>query len=1421
MRIVVVVAARRVAVDADEVATVGNFLDSLAVALNIEQPPTSVWVERTGERLHREWSLGDCDLRHGDTLSLTSISTTRRPILRFGVDAGPDGGALTDLGVGDTVVGRGGESQIKLTDQEVSREHLTITVEGTNGTARLRDMGSSNGTWVDRVRVTDVTVAPGQPFELGDDSRAELLTVGQPSAVRARNGVAIFNRAPRLLAEPRVEPLDVRPPPERSGSNRLPMATAAIPLVGAGVLFGVTGNSTTLLMAGLSPLMAVGSWFESKRSRSGDFKTQSARFVSQLGQALDRVAEQANRHRSWLLSTHPGPAAISAYVRDDDQRLWQRRPADPDFLSVRLGVAEHYVPVDLSLPPGGDQQLRDDAEKVLNDRSRFAAAPVTLSLGQAGGMGVCGPQRQAVMRWIVAQVAANHSPIDVKLLILTGNQAAWQWATWLPHNSDDVPVVPRDLAEARKALSVLKNRPGERNSQRVDPTYVVLLDDPPLLPFAEVADLVEGGVRNGITFVASAALPHQLPGAAKAIVDTERKHLDLEGRSVEIASIETFNSDAGLTLARGLAGLKDAAQAEADAGLPTRLTLPDLLGVDVFEPDAIVSRWQASEPGVSAVLGSAATGPIRLQLSGDTSHALVGGTTGSGKSELLQTLVASIAIEHAPTDVAMVLVDYKGGAAFKDCVDLPHVVGFVTDLDGLLVHRALTSLRAEIHRRERIIKSAHVQSLDEMVTLGLPDRPPYLLLVVDEFATLAKELPAFVEGVLDIAQRGRSLGVHLVLATQRPAGSINDAIRTNVPVRIALRLNDDADSDDVIDSPVAARIRRGLPGRGFIRRSHTELEEFQAAYVGATTREAGGVAHVAITLLDNATAGEQVTAPSRSTPVAASAGSTTKVAYDLRRIVDAVAAATLIVGDAPPVRPWLPPLPAVLKLVDLAPAPDGSALLGLLDEPEQQRQSPLLFDLERDGSLLVVGAPGSGKTTVLRTAAVSLSATHSVEQLWLYGLDFGTGGLSTIADLPHTGSVIPGTDIERVERLLDWLRAQVDARQRQFATTGAATLSEYQRSGGTDAPRIVVLLDNLAGFRAAFDDVENGRLVGDLPRLITDGRATGVHVIVTADRRGTITSPLLQVLGARVILRLSDPDEYGLLGLDARLAPQAKLVAGAGFVGGTRLAQIAVAGTETQGDAQSRAVSAHGTALHAIALHAATAAVSTVPTRIDRLESMVRRASVATAMPSQSALASNLGVSGLTLGSAWSEAADGHLLIAGPVRSGRSTALRAWCDGAQGDIAGRWLFAPRRSSATNARWDRVVGRADLDEAATELDELIKATSTGIWLVGVDDADELSDSRTDEVLAALARWSRDGQAWFACASEVTPARRGFRGLMSEIKRERHVLLLDPDPTTDGDLAGVRLPRRTSQVPSPPGRGYLCRSGRVEPIQIYVD
>ena len=591
-----------------------------------------------------------------------------------------------------------------------------------------------------------------------------------------------------------------------------------------------------------------------------------------------------------------------------------------------------------------------------------------------------------------------------------------------------------------------------------------------------------------------------------------------------------------------------------------------------------------------------------------------------------------------------------------------------------------------------------------------------MLIVVDEFAALAKEVPEFVDGVVDVALRGRSLGLHLVLATQRPAGVITGQIRANTNLRIALRMAADDESVDVVGSPVAANIERRLPGRAVARIGPQELVPFQSAYVGGHTLPDVQAPTVRLRLFgfdhDSAVAEERRVVVPPDHP------------SDLQRLVVAHRGAFGLLGAPAPRRPWLPSLAHSYSL-GLLPASrsDSSILLGVNDLPARQIQSLASFRPDADGGLIILGTGGAGKTVALRTVAVSagLVAEASGEPVEVHALDFAGRGLDVLEDLPHVGSVISGDDTERVTRLLRTLRERIDRRVVEFAAVRASSLPEFRRNhpGGGDTARVLVLLDSYPGFQAVHEKIEAGRWLDLFTRLVADGRQVGVHFVITADRRSSVPMSIVSAIPRKLVLRLANDDEYMNAGEPVGILSQHS-APGRGMMDGIEV-QIAVLGGSANGERQAEEIARLGRRLRANGVAAAP--------RVGTLPIELRRSSLAVpSTPERLVFAigdDDLAPRALPLDA-------GHAIVAGPPRSGRTSALATLAQA--GVAAGLALFHvhARPTPLAHAPFWAKVARGP-DDGARLIRRLAQvAPKLGRRaLIVCDDFHELCDTDADD------------------------------------------------------------------------------------------
>jgi DNA segregation ATPase FtsK/SpoIIIE, S-DNA-T family len=1029
-------------------ATIGD----IAAALGL--PRRAIDVD--GRVVDGSVAVGDAGLRRGSVLGSLGDAAAAPAVAVLRSIAGVDAGSSAALVPGRHVLGRTAGADVHCRDPRVAPFAAVVDVAA-DGAVAITPMAPGL-----------VAVAPGRwrlgggVFEVTAPRRARLVPTGPG---RPGEWTVPVARPPRPASPPR--PGGARPP---AAADTVPapipvsgLVTALLTLAGGVVAAVAFGQPGFLLLGGTGALVAVGAWIAQRRRGRRAAKSARRRARADRERFEADIARHRDEAAAWLRARAVELPDAAARATTHDARLWERRRSHDDAFEVVLGRGN--VPWAVAVDTGAVEVGLEDV-------------PVTIRLEPGVVVGVIGPMdaARAVARALVVQLGVTMGPADLGVSVVADDApTAWAWTAWLPHAvdlSEPAPDRPRlVVVDAVDALAT-----------RTSPVRVAL---------ASSAGVVVGSRSES------------LPACCTHLVEVDG---DARGRLVDLGTGAVVDNvlGAGVSVAtataaaRALARFDDPELARPDARLPARVDLLDLLGSDALDPVSVVSRWQRSDAAVRAPLAVAADGVVEIGLVEHGPHALLAGTTGAGKSELLRTLVAALAVRASPADVTFVLVDYKGGSAFDACAGLPHVVGVVTDLDERLAERALRSLRAELRRRERLLRAAGAVDIDAYRAAGAAEPMPRLVVVVDEFAGLATELPDFLASLVGVAQRGRSLGVHLVLATQRPAGVVSDDIRANTNLRIALRVQDGSDSVDVIGTDDAARLARHRPGRAMVRLGAGELVPVQIASVGSPVATSDGPAVV-------------VTAVGATLPPTTASGPST-----LDRLVAAVHQAADMAGLASPRRPWLDPLPAELDLDDLPPG-----TVALADDPDEPAQPAVEWD-RSGGHLLLYGAPGSGTTTALISIALAITGHTAPEVLHVYAVDMGAAGLQPVAGLPHCGGVLRATERERLVRLVRRLRCELDRRRSAARILG---------------PDIVLFVDGLEALRARFDDPAGYEVLDALDAVIQDGPDIGIRMVATADRAGAVPVALLAAVGDRWIFRLADPADARSFGLaPARVA---------------------------------------------------------------------------------------------------------------------------------------------------------------------------------------------------------------------------------------------------------------------------------------------
>lgn len=1434
---------------ADADATVGEVADALAARDPLRPAPadsgstlTVIGADRT--TLDPGLALTDSGIRSGVRIAISPASVryphqAAQPVAVITVINGPDRGQRLPLGAGNHTVGRSTDCDLRLTDTLVSRRHLRVFLAP--GSAEILDLGSANGLLLSEEPVARSSWHPGERLRLGDTVLGIEFTM--QAGGEARAATPEFNRSPVVTASYPGETLACPELPEIQHHQRFPVLSMLAPIALGGALYALTRSVASLLFVALSPLMMLANLVESRWAAARGTRGSMAELRQELD-ALDDAARTAHTGE-WHARNAEHPRIVDCLAAAGHQAplLWSRRPGGPRFLDVRVGAAT--LPSRLSFDRPRDRHAVPAARAALDDLvGRYRTiddVPAALSLTAHGCIGIAGDLAAApdVARAAICQLTVLHSPAEVVLAAFCGPRSwrDWEWLKWLPHvSSAHSPLSGPHLvmgAEAAALLGQLEDLTRAPGGQQPDGhgspvRVVVLIDSATTADRARLVELSRTGPAAGIHCIWLAPRAEDLPAACTAYVNVHGNRSatigdSLAGNSTSGISAETVDRGTALSFSRTMSPLIDAGAVLADdSDLPRAVSWLELHGPRLAsDPAAVIERWQesrsiltgpaAGSPGrrrpgtLRAVVGQAAGELHALDLRLHGPHALLGGTTGAGKSELLQTWILAMAAAHSPQRVNFLLVDYKGGSAFSDCVKLPHTVGLVTDLNPHLVKRALTSLGAELTYREHLFGQKKVKDLEELEKTDDPGAPPSLVIVVDEFAALVQEVPEFVNGVVNVAQRGRSLGLHLVLATQRPAGVIKDNLRANTNLRLALRMADEADSVDVLGSAEAAHIDPELPGRAVSKTGPGRLVPFQAAYVGGWTTSAQRHADVSI---EELTVGEGCLwrSPEPVTMTAhADPGAT-----DSARITDTIRRASALAELPAPRRPWLDELAAVYDLSRLPTTRrDDQLVFGVVDEPAQQRQVPAVFYPDRDGNVAIFGTGGSGKSTALRSFAIAAALTVRGGPCQVYGLDFSSHGLGMLAELPHVGSIIPGDERDRVNRLLRTLMTTLDERARRYAAATAGTITEYRRiAGQPDEPRILLLLDGFSTFRQQYETLDGGKWFDAFTTLAADGRPAGIHVLLTAERPGALSSRLSSAIPRRLTLRLADENEYAIAGAgQGVLTPDSP--PGRAVMSHAEL-HVAVLGGSADITAQSRAITRLAATMRRQQVPAAPA--------IKQLPTLVRLSE----LPATADGRPTVGIADHNL-SAVGFRPEGVFLISGPPGSGRTTAVATLVTAlARASPATAPVFVGGRRSPLVAlgAWQQVATNPDeIAEAAAKLERAAREDDAGHrFAVVIEGVADFLGGPADMPLTSLIK-TLASHGHLVIAEAETSAMGHSWPLLNAAKSTRSGLALQPEQTDGVLVYKTEFPKsRRSEFPA--GRGLLVESGRVTLAQIAV-
>ncbi len=873
----------------------------------------------------------------------------------------------------------------------------------------------------------------------------------------------------------------------------------------------------------------------------------------------------------------PPPLELEQLIKTSDARLWERRTQDADFLALRLGQSEYPSTTMIKLPRTEyTSRYSQQLHKLVRRYRTIKGVPFIFDLRRAGALGVVGDLGATVtlLHALIWHIVTHHSPDDVRIVGFwpLDQTAHWDWLRFLPHTRSligdassrllaysDIPLDgPNEYAKhtlqlIRHLERLLRDRQTQPESA-IEHLVICIADPTPAPMFSLLMQtIMQRGAALKASLICVSPAVAAVPEHCAAYIDLT-VHPAVCAQSGPAGGRTLLHVDTALPtnpmLLAEILGRRSLALGRNGRDLPAVVNLLELLGIDdaqTFDPWV---RWRELPPtddehpsGLFPVpIGRYGMQPdaivwLDLNEKREGVHGMIAGTTGSGKSELLTTLLLALAVRHHPDRLNFLLIDFKGGATFRDLQSLPHTAGLVTDLTGSLAERALIAINSELDRRKQQLSQCGVPNIKRYRRLKPTPAPlPNLLIAIDEFDEMARDYPEFIEELIRVAKQGRSLGVHLLFATQTPSnGAIKAGLKTNLSYWIALRVVDPEDSKLMIGSRDAALISNATPGRAYKRVNNTVVA-FQSALATMAYRPTSERIDDPFLLFD--ALGRTISPRQRQRRLS----SIRPQARDTVQRSDAdllqeQMASTLPGYAAERYRIWQEPLSADLLLSDVLSndidQPAGLQLhIGLIDQPERAQQQPLLLDLATCGSVLVVGGGGVGKTSFMRTSILALAWRYSPQHchLWLIdalgdGLGFATQ--QATGALPHLCEALACSDQQRIERLLTELEQTIQLRQEIFAQYGIEDWREYPQASASPLPAIVVFIDTFVEFVE-----QNTSLLPSISRLLRNGRAYGIYWILTADRMASSVFPadLRNRLGQKIVLRvMSENDSLELL----------------------------------------------------------------------------------------------------------------------------------------------------------------------------------------------------------------------------------------------------------------------------------------------------
>jgi len=886
-------------------------------------------------------------------------------------------------------------------------------------------------------------------------------------------------------------------------------------------------------------------YFRDKKKDKRNAEKRLRVYTAYLENMREQLYELSEKQKKVLTYHFPSFEEMKQMTEDLSSRIWERTLESHDFLEFRLGTGNVKASYEVKLSSGDlanreIDDLLEQAQRMEKVYKEIPDAPITTKLSE-GILGLTGKETviKRELQQIIGQLAFSQSYHDTRFIYIFNHEeyAEMEWMKWLPHFK--LPHMhARGLIhneETRDQLlsslyEIIRERDTDVQKGKTifAPHLVFFVSDYSLLAEHVILEYLESQHTKdlGISVVFAESAQERMTENVHTLIryvnEREGDILIEAGKAVDIPFyLDEFDASTNERFTRMLRTLNH--QVGIKNSIPNSVGFLEMFGVKDVEDVPIARNWTLNESAKSLAVPIGFKGKnelvaLNLHEKAHGPHGLLAGTTGSGKSEFLQTYILSLAVHYHPHEVAFLLIDYKGGGMAQPFKHIPHLLGTITNIEGSknFSMRALASINSELKRRQRLFDQYVVSHIDDYTTLykeGKAMEPlPHLFLISDEFAELKREEPDFIRELVSTARIGRSLGVHLILATQKPGGIIDEQIWSNARFRVALKVQDASDSKEILKNGDAATIT--VTGRGYLQVGNNEVYElFQSAWSGAPYKEEVLEGEDDVALITDL----------GLYPLSGIATNVKKKSSGLTEMEAVTAKIAKITSDLniqKVASPWLEPLPLRLEKQQEVTTIQPGFPVGMIDEPEKQSQSSIAYNWTKDGNLGVFGSSGYGKSYTLLTTILGLAENLSPEEANFYLLDYGNGSLLPLRQLPHTADYFTIDEELKREKLVKLMKEEITKRKVTFQQSEVSNIHMYNNLSTEKLPLLYIAVDNYDIVREEMEELE-----AQLIQFGRDGQSLGIYLFVAATRVQSVRQSLMNNLKTKIVHYLMDATE--------------------------------------------------------------------------------------------------------------------------------------------------------------------------------------------------------------------------------------------------------------------------------------------------------